>query len=133
MLLLRRRSRRARAVQVVTDDDDDLFAVRPKPARKPARRVEPVSETYKLPEPIATKPPQIIPNPIPGELIRQPSGRVASFSCVCGGQDEVREPAPATVQCWSCKPARIMKRWNPGYDTPHVSARVTTAEECARL
>jgi len=99
-------------------DDEDLFAVRAKVQRRPAKAK-----------------PETMPVGVKREtgaescVIRQPSGLVASFSCVCGAQDEVREPAPETVACWSCK-TRRMKRW-ASHDTPFVSARQATAEERA--
>jgi hypothetical protein len=116
-------------------DDDDLFAVRPaksansetKVAPQPKPKIEPICQpTPAKPARRPAKPDHV---PEVSEMVLQPSGRVASFSCVCGGQDEVREPAPRTVLCWNCKPPRRMKRWNPGYDTPHVSARELTAAE----
>lgn len=57
--------------------------------------------------------------------------RVASFACFCGCQDEVLEPAPATVKCWKCK--ADMHRWTPKYEPPVMSARETTEEERRRV
>lgn len=59
--------------------------------------------------------------------------RVASFTCYCGAQDEVQEPAPATVNCWSCKKPLAMRRWTPNYDPPFSSARKPTEAERRRV
>lgn len=66
-------------------------------------------------------------------MLKTPSGIVATFSCVCGAQDEVLEPAPLTVDCWSCKRPLSMRRWACQYDPPPISARDVTPEERARL
>ena len=127
-------------------DDEDLFAVRAKVQRRPAKALakpecKPIPETMPLaqvtPEICKSAPDYAEPMQSDGQnaksvnrsAICQPSGLVASFSCVCGAQDEVREPAPETVACWNCK-TRRMKRW-ASHDTPFVSARQATAEERA--
>jgi hypothetical protein len=58
---------------------------------------------------------------------------VASFTCDCSASDEVREPAPETVDCWNCRKPLAMRRWRPRNEPPFVSARVTTAAERARI
>jgi len=119
-------------------DDEDLFAVRPKVQRRPPKALakpecKPIPETPPVAQvertrTISETTAQAQPNPKTAPIC-QPSGLVASFSCVCGAQDEVREPAPETVACWNCK-TRRMKRW-ASHDTPFVSARQATAEERA--
>lgn len=55
-----------------------------------------------------------------------PQRRVASFQCMCGCRDEVREPCPDLIPCWDAacqKAGRMMTRWHPGYDPPWTSAR----------
>lgn len=102
-------------------DDDDLFAVRPaKPARRP-----PVQKREDYSAPIPERPANY------AKAI--PARAVASFSCVCDAQDEVLEPAPERVDCWACRKWQGMKRFDPGYDPPVISARKLTDEERARM
>ena len=75
------------------------------------------------------KPPK---KPLPASLFERMSeaqrdppprrqGIVASFTCHCGCQDEVLEPAPAEVPCWGCGMA--MRRWSPKHEPPTSNAR----------
>jgi hypothetical protein len=92
--------------------DDDLFAVRPAPpvAPKPARRPPPARAT-----------------PI-GEP-QGPTYPVASYACPCGARDEVKEPAPRRLDCWSCHRPETMARWLPLHPPPLTAGRKLTAHE----
>lgn len=95
---------------------DDLFDGQPEPQpAPPPRRTR-----------VASPPPYVAP-PVPRDRA------VASFACFCGAQSEVVEPAPDTVDCWSCKIKLGMHRWYPPYAPPVDSARAVTEEETARI
>jgi hypothetical protein len=65
---------------------------------------------------------------------RDPSRLVASFSCIaCSAIDEVLEPAPDWVECWSKGCSTRMHRFVPPKAPPHFNARMLTSEETARL
>jgi hypothetical protein len=119
-------------------DDDDLFA--PRPVDKPARKSRPVAEP--VAQPIATRPPQIIPQIIPPAV--KPSNElpathksvdplnrhpVASFACLCGARDEVKEPAPVALDCWQCHAMEGLRRIAPRFLPPAGGGRVLTAPE----
>lgn len=95
----------------------------PKPAPPPPAR------------PIVEVPPQIA-KPIPRPAAPPPPpaaprlGLVASFSCHCGCQSEVREPCPQSIPCWGCK--RPMHRWTPRHEPPLASAEVWDGEKLVR-
>jgi hypothetical protein len=55
---------------------------------------------------------------------------VVSFACVCGARDEVREPCPREISCWSCP--RTMARYEPRYRPPAGAGRVWPAEQRAQ-
>jgi len=98
----------------------DLFDFAAKPASvvKAAPQPEPKIEPICQPEPAeAASKPCSLPEPVADHC-----HLVASFSCYCGCQDEVLEPAPAAIPCWGCK--RTMHRWHPKDPPPPVSARV---------
>jgi len=68
----------------------------PKPAPKPAPPPPPAPPPEPKPAPVAHPP---IERPEPAPAPPRP-GLVASFSCYCGCQSEVREPAPLEIPCW---------------------------------
>jgi hypothetical protein len=60
-------------------------------------------------------------------------GPVASFACECGARDEVKEPAPPTVDCFGCRQVQGMKRFSPRWPPPRHAGRTATARELARV
>lgn len=84
---------------------------------------------FDLPAPAPTKvlPPRRKPQPaaVPSYAAARVPGRlVASFACMCGCQDEVREPAPDLIPCWGDKCRLKMYRWRPPIAPPIHNARV---------
>lgn len=92
---------------------------KPKPAPRPAPP-PPAPVTPPKPQPPIERPE---PAPAPPR-----PGLVASFSCYCGCQDEIREPVPddAVVPCWGCP--GTMHRWHPRSEPPINNARVWDGE-----
>jgi len=92
---------------------------------------------------LAPPPPRVIEPPahidcekrcaLPSPPRTWPGVPVASFACVCGARDEVIEPAPATVDCWSCKVKLGMARWHPLELPPSGNARSVTDAERSRI
>jgi len=99
----------------VTDDlfaDDDLFAVRPAPTRVKSR----------------SKPPEA--DIAPATLSDCSTvGPVASFRCPCGFRDEVKEPAPAHLDCGLCHGLETLRRYVPRFTPPADAGRQLTADE----
>ena len=102
----------------MTDDlfaDDDLFAVRPAPTRVKSR----------------PKPPEAMPLALSGKTdpIICVSGPVASYACRCGFRDEVKEPAPAYLDCGLCHGLETLRRIVPRFTPPADAGRQLTADE----
>ena len=105
-------------------DDDDLFAPRPAPLRIRVALPDPAPTRVKVRKvaPTATKPPQNITENIT-------RGPVASYACICGFRDEVREPAPDRLDCGGCGKLEGSVRIVPRYTPPPAAGRTLTAIE----
>jgi len=110
--------------------DPNTYMAETMPAAPPPPPAPPPIADDAPPRPIVARDPPPPVKPRPEDF---PGDPVASFSCYCGCQDEVLEPAPEWVTCWGKGCGARMHRWYPRNLPPSNNARQLTDEERSRI
>jgi len=97
----------------MTDDADDLFAPRPAPVRVKTRKTPPSHATCVIRE-------------IEPDICATP---IVSFTCRCGGCEEIKAPCPSAIDCFHCGGLETMRAYAPRFTPPHTAGRPLTEIE----